>query len=134
MATVTKQVPMAASARVMKLWQIWRQNPLAITPGDISRVGWDVEAVKLLNHWVERLRDDRLAVEAFAKTDGWTEDEKNAIRILWRSRIVLLQGCKERIEVIARYMQDARNLEARVTAYLEKGPLTGTDPQQDLPF
>jgi hypothetical protein len=134
MATVTRPVTMAASAKVMRLWQIWRQNPLAITPADISRVGWDIEAVRVLEKWVERLRDDRMAIEGFAKTKGWTEDEKNAIRILWRSRIVLLEACKDRIDSIARYMQEARSLEARVTAYLAKHELADGDSQEDLPF
>jgi hypothetical protein len=135
MSGITRQVTMAATSKVMRLWQIWRVGALPLTVGDVGRVGWDIEAVKTLENWAERLKDDRLAVESFAKSGGWSEDEKNAIRVLWRSRIILMEACKERIAMIARYQQEARNLESRVAAYLAMRD--GDKPlasEIDLPF
>jgi hypothetical protein len=103
----------------MRLWKIWRVGAVPLTIGDINRVGWDIEAVKTLEYWIEQLNDDKRAVENFAKSCKWTEDEKNAVRVLWRSRIILMQACKERTAMIARYQREAQSLEDRITAYLQ---------------
>jgi hypothetical protein len=117
-----KESTMATTARVMRLWMIWRNNALAITIGDIGRVGLDRESIKVLDQWTSRLRSDQKALEEFARNE-WTEDERDVIRSIWRSRKILADACRERADQIDLHLAEVMELEERVSSWLEESAI-----------